>query len=528
MFARRRRRGLSYLPPEPTRTPILLYLVLAALFFGGIFYFKSNLLHPVKGLVLDAYTSKPVVNATVTLENDERLARTASLSRVFTTTTTLDGSFTFDKATDNIKLIVEANTYLPNQVQPDKATGIEVRLRPRNLRGIVRDQQGKVVARANVTLNDKNVLTDNDGVFIMEDAPEQGQIFIKAAGYKSSTLNFSKTASLDVNLQPQINKGIYLRAANVADPATLPDLIATMTNNSLNTAVIDLKDSNGLTFYDSKNPLARHAADNKGKIKDPAAVIKAFKERGIYTVARINVFQDASLTDVKPEYALKSRTTGRLWADSARFNWANPYLKPVWDYNIDLAREAAGFGFDEIQFAFVHFPQVGTLSDIEYGRVSDADTRVQAVTGFLKEANTQLSKLGAFISVEVLGQSVLETGDLGIGQDIIQMADFVDYVSPVLFPSYFGQGSFGFDKPATQPFVVINKSLTFARSKLDGKRAQLRPWLQDFSAEGVTYGVAEVKAEIQALDEATKSASRPTGWLLWNGQGRYTTGALKP
>ena len=94
-------------------------------------------------------------------------------------------------------------------------------------------------------------------------------------------------------------------------------------------------------------------------------------------------------------------------------------------------------------------------------------------------------------------------------------------------PAILGRAAFGFDKPATQPFVVINKSLTFARSKLDGKRAQLRPWLQDFSAEGVTYGVAEVKAEIQALDEATKTANRPTGWLLWNGQGRYTTGALK-
>jgi hypothetical protein len=225
--------------------------------------------------------------------------------------------------------------------------------------------------------------------------------------------------------------------------------------------------------------------------------------------------------------ALKSKISGRLWADSARYNWANPYNKEVWDYNIALAKEAVAAGFDEIQFAYVHFPSTGNLTDIDYGQVSNTDTRVQNIVGYLKEANTQLNQLGVFVSVEVMGQSVLESGDLGIGQDIGLMADYVDYITPVLFPSYFGQNSFGHAKPGTQPYDVVNKGLTFARSKLQNKRAQLRPWLQDFSADGVTYGPVEVRAEIQAVEDYAKNLKDTPSWLLWNVEGRYTLGALK-
>jgi hypothetical protein len=359
----------------------------------------------------------------------------------------------------------------------------------------------------------------------MEDAPENGQLQVKAAGYRSANVNFNKTQVQDVNLEAQINKGIYLRAASVADQAFFPNVLNLISTTELNTVVIDLKDSNGLTFYDSKVPLAR--ASTKGKITDLPAVVKTLKEKNIYSVARISVFQDASLTDVKPELAVKSKSTGKLWADPANFNWANPYLKEVWDYNIGLSKELAGYGFDEIQFAFVQFPSGGNLADIDYGRPSNLESRVTAISDFLKQANTELNKLGVFVSVEILGQSVLEGGDLGIGQDIAQVADLVDYVSPVLFPSYFGTNSFGHDKPATQPYDVINRGLTFARAKLKNKRAQLRPWLQDFSAEGVTYSGPEVRAEIQATEDYSKTANENVGWLLWNTDAKYTASALK-
>jgi hypothetical protein len=524
---RRRRRGLSYLPPEQTRTPFLIYLLVAGLCFGAIFFFKNQIIKPVSGKILDAYSGKPVIGATVLLENDQRLSRTASISNTLTTVTDLDGSFSFDKATDNLTLNVSANYYIPEKVKAIPSATISISLRPSILRGIVKDSQGKAIAHASVTSGDKNVLTDLDGSYVISDAPEEGQLVVKAAGYKPATVAFKRTQTQDVTVQNLLVKGIYLRAAVVADGANFQNVLNLISVTELNTVVIDLKDSNGWTYYDSKNPLARPAPDGKGKIPNLPAVVKSLKEKDIYTIARISVFQDASLTDVKPEWAIKSRITGKLWADSARFNWANPYLKEVWDYNIDLAREAAASGFDEIQFAFVQFPASGQIADIDYGRSSNTESRVLSINGFLKEANLQLNKLGVFVSVEVMGQSVLESGDLGIGQDISQIADQVDYISPVLFPSYFGANSFGFANPATQPYEVINKSLTYARTKLEGKRAQMRPWLQDFSAEGSTYNAPEVRAEIQATEDVATNNKAVASWLLWNSEARYTAAALR-
>ena len=53
-------------------------------------------------------------------------------------------------------------------------------------------------------------------------------------------------------------------------------------------------------------------------------------------------------------------------------------------------------------------------------------------------------------------------------------------------------------------------------------KAELIPWLQDFSY-GRTYGLAEVKAQIEA---ARLMGAR--GYLLWNPLGVYTPGALAP
>jgi hypothetical protein len=524
---RRRRRGLSYLPPEPTRTPFFVYLLVAALSFAAIFYFKGQIVKTVSGKVVDAYNGKPVVGATVLIENDTALSRTAGISRTVNILTDIDGSFNVDKATERFDLSINHPNYRPYKLDDSLNLNIEVKLQPKYLRGTVRDTQGKFIGRASVTVGDKNVLTDSEGGYVLDDAPAEGQVVVKSAGYRPMTQSFSRTTVVDITLQPLVTRGIYLRAQAVSDPAFFPNILNLLTSTELNAVVIDLKDSNGQTFYDSKQPLARAAPASKGKIPDLPQAVKTLKEKEIYTIARISVFQDASLTDVKPEVALKSKNTGRLWADSARYNWANPYNKEVWDYNIALAKEAVAAGFDEIQFAYVHFPSTGNLTDIDYGQVSNTDTRVQNIVGYLKEANTQLNQLGVFVSVEVMGQSVLESGDLGIGQDIGLMADYVDYITPVLFPSYFGQNSFGHAKPGTQPYDVVNKGLTFARSKLQNKRAQLRPWLQDFSADGVTYGPVEVRAEIQAVEDYAKNLKDTPSWLLWNVEGRYTLGALK-
>lgn len=58
-------------------------------------------------------------------------------------------------------------------------------------------------------------------------------------------------------------------------------------------------------------------------------------------------------------------------------------------------------------------------------------------------------------------------------------------------------------------------------------RADVRPWLQDFTATWVKghirYGPEEIRAQIQAVYDAGYEE-----WILWNASNRYTEGGLLP
>jgi hypothetical protein len=92
----------------------------------------------------------------------------------------------------------------------------------------------------------------------------------------------------------------------------------------------------------------------------------------------------------------------------------------------------------------------------------------------------------------------------------------------MVYPSHYGSGEYGLDDPNGSPGETVAYSLTHFRRELRGGKAQLIPWLQDFSY-GRTYGLAEVRDQI---DATRKLGAR--GYLLWNPLGIYTPGALAP
>ena len=59
--------------------------------------------------------------------------------------------------------------------------------------------------------------------------------------------------------------------------------------------------------------------------------------------------------------------------------------------------------------------------------------------------------------------------------------------------------------------------------KVRGTGARLVPWLQDFSLDGVTYGPAQVQAQIRAAKAAGAGE-----FILWDPNVTYTPGALTP
>ena len=198
-------------------------------------------------------------------------------------------------------------------------------------------------------------------------------------------------------------------------------------------------------------------------------------------------------------------------------------MSEVWDYNIDIAKEVASRGFDEIQFDNVQFPSEGELDDIDFGPAQAGRKRVDAITGFLDKANKELSPMGVYVACNVFGLTSFVQDDMGVGQHLEDIAAHVDYVGPAIYPSNFGSGFMGFPSPAEHPGEVVAGTMKAGVPRVSANPAKIRPWLQDFDAPKVKYDAPQVRAEIDAAEQ-----NGAVGWMLWNFGNVYTPGALKP
>jgi hypothetical protein len=288
-------------------------------------------------------------------------------------------------------------------------------------------------------------------------------------------------------------------------------------NTELNTAVIDIKECEGKVYIDGVKIVNVNGAYAK-VIPDLREYISDLKGKGVYTIARIVVFRDNTMTREKPEFAVKN-PDGTIWTDRKGIAWLDPYNKDAWDYNLQVAERAVNIGFDEIQFDYLRFPSDGNTKNCCYSKPHSAAEASKALVGFLEESNKRLKTKGAKISINVFGLTTTATDDMGIGQKIVEMTDWVDYVSPMVYPSHYGKWNYGIAEPNKEPYKVVYFAIADALKRIPTEK--VRPWLQDFSL-GYKYGRDEVKAQIQACYD-----NKVNSWLLWNPKCIYTKDALK-
>ena len=244
----------------------------------------------------------------------------------------------------------------------------------------------------------------------------------------------------------------------------------------------------------------------------PREAARLAHRKGVYLIGRVVIFEDPVLAAGRPELAIKN-PDGSVWRNQAGLGWTNPYDKRVWDYNVSIAEVAARAGFDEIQFDYVRFPTDGDVDSIVYpGKTKTPPGWV--IAEFVHYATKRLKPLGVRVSTDLFGLAA--TRDLGIGQVPRRLAKYVDAVYPMVYPSHFGPGEYGLEEPNDAPGATVEWSLSDFRQELKKGKAELIPWLQDFSY-GRTYKLADVKAQIEA---ARLMGAR--GYLLWNPLGIYT------
>ncbi len=354
------------------------------------------------------------------------------------------------------------------------------------------------------------------------------------AGLISFTEALSTTTEpeeTEAETPPTYIKGLYMTYSSAGHQGLREHAFNLIDTTELNAVVIDIKGDKGLLTYKS-NVITATAigANNAPTIRDWQAFMQDLKARNIYAIARIVVFKDNYLARAHPEWAAKTET-GELWLDREKLPWLEAFHPEVWDYNVALAVEAAQRGFDEIQFDYVRFPTDGRISNIVYSQPADEPAaRTAAINGFLAKADAALEPYQAKLAVDVFGYTNWHKGDFRIGQDLSDMAAYLDVLSPMLYPSTFDHGLDGMPEydvnTVAFPYEVVYESMirAMARVKTTNPDIIVRPWIQDFPDYGFDrriYTPDEVREQMFASYD-----SGGGGWLLWDPRVRFTPEAL--
>ncbi len=325
-------------------------------------------------------------------------------------------------------------------------------------------------------------------------------------------------------------KGIYVTGPMAGNEA-FQELLELVDGTELNTMVIDVKNDEGKISWQMDLESARSLGACTPYIGDIGSFMRTLEEHGIYTIARIVCFKDPCLAAGKPELALK-KADGTPVTDGGGMAWVNPYREEVWEYLTEVAEASVEAGFDEIQFDYVRFPIGEDAEAAEYGVDMGETEKQQAIGGFLEYAVNRLHGKGVVVTADVFGTIIgSETDVEQVGQDYAVLGETIDVLSPMVYPSHYGNGVFGLDVPDAHPYETVLAALSGSKEELEGipedKRAAVRPWLQAFTATWVnghiSYGGEQVRQQIQAVYDAGYEE-----WILWNAVNRYPEDGLLP
>ena len=303
---------------------------------------------------------------------------------------------------------------------------------------------------------------------------------------------------------PDPVRGLYVSRLAARGDAVW-DLIALARRTSVNALVFDVKDDDGQLLYPSTVGLAHVIGADTAQpmpVRRLHAMMDSLRKYHLYAIARIAVARDPVLAAHRPQWAVPRRAD-----DPERNAWLDPRHREVWAYAADLASEAAGRGFSEVQFADVRFPDSRNQAELLELSSTDGRTRSQVIRDQLGFLGSRMSSLDVPMAIAVDGRAALDSSDLDTGQRWEMLVDRADVVMPMFVPPRYPAGD------------GVGAALAAAKRRTAAIRGagQLVPWYADAGA-----GPASVRSQIEA-----GYAQGIRSWMLWNSAGRYTPDALR-
>lgn len=322
-------------------------------------------------------------------------------------------------------------------------------------------------------------------------------------------------------------KGIYVPANKMSK---LDELIELADTTEINSFVIDIKNDYGYLTFGTDNAYIQEmgSVSKTPNISDIEQVMDKVYTANIYPIARIVTFKDNIVGNTHPERMIKDKE-GNVYKTKDGDMWLNPYDKRNWEYILEICKEAIALGFKEIQFDYVRFHESMNSERVD---LPEDVSKTEIITEFMAYMYEELKPYGVFVSADVFGAIITSKIDAEIvGQDYKELVKHLDYISPMVYPSHYGPGSFGIKYPDLQPYDIILKSMQASTQSIkelerNERKAEVRPWLQDFTATWVkphqTYGKEQIRQQIDGVYDAVLDQ-----WILWNGAANYTKEGLE-
>lgn len=328
--------------------------------------------------------------------------------------------------------------------------------------------------------------------------------------------------------EPVKVKGIYV-SGPIAGTKKMNDLITLVDETELNAMVIDVKNDDGNVTYKMECPAVNDIEASVRYITDIDELVRKCKEKNIYLIARVVAFKDPYLAEKCPDYAIK-QNDGGIFRDKKGLAWVNPYNRDVWKYLVEIGKQAARDGFDEVQYDYIRFSTEIKDSKVNYGDEAKDVSKTDIIYEFTKYAYEELSKEGVYVAADVYGTIIdSEVDQRIVGQKYVDMASTLDYICPMVYPSHYGNGVYGIKIPDAEPYRTIKSAMdaaTVQLSALDGEHCAInRVWLQCFTASWVnghiSYGKQQIRDQIRGAYEAGYDE-----WILWNAAVNYSRNNL--
>jgi len=237
---------------------------------------------------------------------------------------------------------------------------------------------------------------------------------------------------------PAIIRSIYVTGYSAGSKSYLNYLTSLFKNTDINAVVVDVKGSDGhVTYASGAEDVKKYNLDDDA-ISNIDDLVRFFHSQNIYVIGRIAVFEDPVFAKARPDLAIyneketlrdaSGQTTNLvLWKDNNKLSWMDPASKDVWNYDVSLAQDAFGHGFDEVNFDYVRFPTDGQENNMGFPVWDGKTPMADVIDSFFKYvhanlANDPTSPEGSAgrgkISADLFGLTTVNNDDMGIGQPL--------------------------------------------------------------------------------------------------------------